>query len=128
MIDDNDHATLAKELLGGKYAGKVVLVAWHHGTIPMLARALGATPPYDPWPETQFDRVWRIDYRGGKAVLTELPQGLMAGDSAGRCFEPKKRGDRLQEKSDERPQQIRAASPSTFVNRKSPVSTGRSRV
>jgi broad specificity phosphatase PhoE len=80
-IDDKDYGALAKQLLSGKYAGKVVLVAWHHGTIPMLARALGATPPYEPWPETQFDRVWRIDYRGGKAVLTELPQGLMAGDS-----------------------------------------------
>ena len=51
------------------------------GSIPRLAKALGATPPYDPWPETQFDRVWRIDYKDGKAVLTDLPQGLMPGDS-----------------------------------------------
>jgi broad specificity phosphatase PhoE len=80
-IDDKDYAALEKELLSGKYTGKVVLVAWHHGTIPMLARALGATPPYDPWPDTQFDRVWRIDYRGGKAALTDLPQELLAGDS-----------------------------------------------
>ncbi len=80
-IDDKDFATLAKELLSGKYAGKVVLVAWHHGSLPGFARALGAVPPYDPWPETQFDRVWRIDYKDGKATLTDLPQGLMAGDS-----------------------------------------------
>ena len=80
-IDDKDFATLAAELLSGKYAGKVVLVAWHHGSLPGLARALGAVPPYDPWPETQFDRVWRVDYRDGKAVLTDLPQGLLAGDS-----------------------------------------------
>jgi hypothetical protein len=81
QIDDKDYATLAKELLSGKYAGKVVLVAWHHGSLPGFARALGATPPYDPWPDTQFDRVWRIDYVGGKATLTDLPQGLMPGDS-----------------------------------------------
>jgi hypothetical protein len=80
-IDDKDFATLAKELLGGKYAGKVVLVCWHHGSLPGFAKALGATPPYDPWPDAQFDRVWRIDYVGGKATLTDLPQGLMAGDS-----------------------------------------------
>ncbi len=80
-IEDKDFAALAKELLSGKYAGKVVLVAWHHGSIPGFAKALGAVPPYDPWPEMQFDRVWRIDYRGGRAVLTDLPQGLMAGDS-----------------------------------------------
>lgn len=80
-IDDKDFATLAKELLGGKYAGKVVLVAWHHGSIPGLAKALGAVPPYDPWPETQFDRVWRIDFVDGKVTLTDLAQGLMPGDS-----------------------------------------------
>jgi hypothetical protein len=80
-IADKDYATLAKELLSGKYAGKVVLVAWHHGSLPGFAKALGATPPYDPWPDTQFDRVWRIDYKDGKAMLTDLPQGLMPGDS-----------------------------------------------
>ena len=80
-IADDDYATLAKLLLSGKYAGKVVLVAWHHGKLPEFAEALGATPPYKPWPEMQFDRVWRIDYRDGKAVLTDLPQGLLAGDS-----------------------------------------------
>jgi broad specificity phosphatase PhoE len=80
-IADKDYAALVTELLSGKYAGKVVLVAWHHGSIPGLAKALGAVPPYDPWPETQFDRVWRIDYKAGKAVLTDLPQGLMPGDS-----------------------------------------------
>jgi len=79
-IGDKDYATLAKELLNGKYAGKVVLVAWHHGSLPGFAKALGAVPPYDPWPDAQFDRVWRIDYAGGKAALSDLPQGLMAGD------------------------------------------------
>lgn len=80
-VADKDFATLAKDLLSGKYTGKVVLVAWHHGSIPGFARALGAVPPYDPWPETQFDHVWRIDYKDGKATLTDLPQGLMPGDS-----------------------------------------------
>lgn len=80
-IADKDFATLAEELLSGKYADKVVLVAWHHGSLPGFAQALGATPPYDPWPETQFDRVWRIDFPDGKATLTDLPQGLLAGDS-----------------------------------------------
>lgn len=80
-VADKEFAGLAKELLSGKYAGKVVLVAWHHGSLPGFARALGAVPPYDPWPETQFDRVWRIDFVGGRAELKDLPQGLMAGDS-----------------------------------------------
>jgi hypothetical protein len=80
-IMDDDYAALAQELLSGKYAGKVVLVAWHHGKIPQLASALGAQPPYTPWPDGQFDRIWRIDYRDGKAVLRDLPQNLLPGDS-----------------------------------------------
>jgi len=80
-FENDNFAALAAELLSGKYAGKVVLVSWHHGKIPQFAAALGATPPYTPWPEQQFDRVWRIDYVGGKATLRDLPQSLMAGDS-----------------------------------------------
>ncbi len=70
---DHDYADLAAELLSGKYAGKVVLISWHHGKIPQLAAALGAKPPYDPWPEDQFDRIWKIDYVNGKAILQNLP-------------------------------------------------------
>ena len=79
-IEDDNFGDLAKLLLSGKYAGKVVLVAWHHGKIPDLAAALGAAAPYK-WPDTQFDRIWRIDYVGGKATVTDLPMGLIAGDS-----------------------------------------------
>jgi uncharacterized protein YbjT (DUF2867 family) len=80
-IANDDFAQLAALLLSGKYAGKIVLVAWHHGNLPKLAAALGATPPYAKWPEAQFDRVWRIDYADGKATLSDLPQELLPGDS-----------------------------------------------
>ena len=80
-IDSENISDLASLLLGGKFAGRVVLVSWHHGTLPGLVSALGAQPPYT-WPETQFDRIWRIDYdAGGKVKLTDLPQGLLPGDS-----------------------------------------------
>lgn len=80
-IANDDYAQLASLLLSGKYSGKIVLVAWHHGNLPKLAAALGAIPPYAKWPETQFDRLWRIDYADGKATLTDLPQGLLPCDS-----------------------------------------------
>jgi hypothetical protein len=80
-ILDDDYPELAKLLLSGQYAGKVVLVAWHHGKIPELAKSLGVEPPYMPWPDQQFDRIWRIDYFGGKATIKDLPQRLMPGDS-----------------------------------------------
>jgi hypothetical protein len=79
-VEDDNFADLAKLLLSGRYAGKVVLVSWHHGKIPELATALGATPPYK-WPDAQFDRIWRIDYSSGKATVTDLPMGLISGDS-----------------------------------------------
>jgi hypothetical protein len=84
-FEDDDYAGLAKLLLSGKYAGKVVLVAWHHGKLPQLAAALGIDPQPAPWPATQFDRVWRIDWHSNgnqsKPTLTDLPQQLMPGDS-----------------------------------------------
>jgi hypothetical protein len=80
-ILNEDYAALASKLLSGEYAGKVVLVAWHHGTLPQLVTALGVQPPYTPWPDQQFDRIWRIDYVNGKATIKDLPQHLMPGDS-----------------------------------------------
>jgi hypothetical protein len=78
---NDDYAALAAELLSGKYAGKVVLVVWHHGKIPQLASALGATPPYRPWPDQQYDRIWRIDYADGMVTIQDLPYAIMPGDS-----------------------------------------------
>jgi hypothetical protein len=72
-FEDQQFADLAAEILSGRYAGKIVLISWHHGTIPQLATALGATPPYDPWPAQQFDRIWRIDYINGNVTLQDLP-------------------------------------------------------
>jgi len=82
---DDDYAGLARLLLSGRYAGKVVLVSWHHGKLPELAAALGIDPQPARWPDTQFDRVWRLDWKpdaaGIKPTLTDLPQDLMPGDS-----------------------------------------------
>ena len=78
---NEDFPLLARDLLSGRYAGKVVLVSWHHGKLPQFAAALGVTPPYTPWPEDQFDRIWRIDWHNGKAQVTDLPQNLLPGDS-----------------------------------------------
>ncbi len=80
-IASDDYAALARTLLSGKYAGKVVLIAWHHGTIPSLVISLGVKPPTETWPDEQFDRIWRIDYVNGKATIKDLPQHLMPGDS-----------------------------------------------
>lgn len=63
------------------FAGKIVLICWHHGEIPDVAKALGiAKPP--KWDGKVFDRVWQITFPKGKATLADLPQMLLYGDAA----------------------------------------------
>ena len=79
---NEDYAGLARRVLGKPvYAGKTVLICWHHGNIPALAGALGIKDAPAPWPEMQFDRVWRITFADGLPALTDLPQRLLPGDS-----------------------------------------------
>jgi len=78
---DTETGPLARELLGGKYAGKVVVIAWHHGEIPHLAQALGVTNAPKKWDPDVFDQIWQIRWVDGQAQLTILPQRLLPGDS-----------------------------------------------
>jgi hypothetical protein len=65
-----------------KYAGKTILISWHHGTTPELARELRVTNAPAKWDKDAFDRVWRIGYDDqGKATFADMPQRLMPGDS-----------------------------------------------
>jgi phosphohistidine phosphatase SixA len=78
---DEEFDQLAKLILTDeRYKGKVVLIAWHHGKIPELAKALGATGVPDKWNSELFDRVWQITYENGKASFKDLPQKAMPGD------------------------------------------------
>ena len=87
-IDDNftdtdaEIAEMTNAILNDfAFAGKIVLICWHHGNIPAVAKALGiAKPP--KWDGKVFDRVWQITFPKGKASLTNLPQILLYGDSA----------------------------------------------
>jgi hypothetical protein len=78
---DSDITTMADAILqDSAYAGKVVLICWHHGKIPALAQALGVSSP-PKWDGKIFDRVWQITFPKGKAKLDDLPQMLLYGDS-----------------------------------------------
>jgi len=81
-FSDEQYATLAHKLLTDpRYQGKVVMIAWHHGKIPELAHALGASEAPAKWNGKVFDRVWEITYTGGTATWTDLPQKALPGDS-----------------------------------------------
>jgi hypothetical protein len=61
---EHDGPRLAERVLdrSDDLAGKVVLICWHHETIPELACALGATAPPEGWPEAVFDQIWQLDF------------------------------------------------------------------
>ena len=79
---DSDYAALATKITSDPtYTGKIVLICWHHGTIPDLAAEFGvANPP--SWKGTVFDRVWEIKYNPGPATFKNHAQRLLYGDSA----------------------------------------------
>jgi phosphohistidine phosphatase SixA len=79
---DNEFAEVAHAVLTDtKYAGKTVLIAWHHGKIPELARALGVKDVPDKWNPDVFDRVWEITYQDNVPTWKDLPENALPGDS-----------------------------------------------
>jgi phosphohistidine phosphatase SixA len=88
-IADDDYATLAHQVLTDpKYAGKVVLIAWHHGKIPELAEALGVKGVPAKWKDSVFDRLWEITYKDGVASWQDLPEHALPGDSDSPATKP----------------------------------------
>lgn len=62
---DQDYRALADDLLSQpSFAGKLVLVCWHHGNIPSLMLSLGAKPGTfrDPWDPTVFNLVLQLGF------------------------------------------------------------------
>jgi broad specificity phosphatase PhoE len=71
---------LGQLLWTARYAGKTILICWHHGTMRELAAALRATGA-TKWHGAAFDRVWCIDYQRG-AAIQQYGQQLLFGDQA----------------------------------------------
>lgn len=80
--DNDDFAHVAEVLFAKpKYAGRTVLVCWHHGKIPELLHALGVDPKPKKVDDGAFDRVWVVTFdEQGRAKLAVRPQALMPGD------------------------------------------------
>ena len=79
----SDYAALAKRVFSDPALdGKTVIVCWIHDYLPALAKALGVRPEPARWKSSVYDRVWVITYEDHHAVLADLPQKLLPGDSA----------------------------------------------
>jgi hypothetical protein len=78
----SDCAALAKRVLSDpSLDGKTVVVCWIHDSLPALAKALGVKPKPARWKASVYDRLWIVTYKGHNAVLSDLPQHLLPGDS-----------------------------------------------
>ena len=84
---------LIDEIFGDpKYAGKTVLICWHHGNMPGLGNAVlehaknkDAVKPLVPIhvKDSVYDRVWQITFdEQGKAAFANQPQRLLFKDKA----------------------------------------------
>jgi broad specificity phosphatase PhoE len=79
---DEEFGRVAQSVLTDpKYAGKTVLISWHHGNIPELAKELGVKDAPPKWKSKVYDRVWEITYENGTATWRDLPQQALTGDS-----------------------------------------------
>ena len=76
-----DIGKLANDILTkSDYAGKVILICWHHGTIDALATALNGTGA-QKWVGTVFDRLWLLDYsEGASPPIQQFGQMLLFTD------------------------------------------------
>lgn len=84
---DRQFAGLAQDLEARPH-GKIVLIAWHHGEIPDLMRALGVDPgsvlPAPKWPSNVFGWVVVIHYdQSGRPDHEELVHEHLMPDDAG---------------------------------------------
>jgi hypothetical protein len=88
-----DFQAMVDEIFGDpKYAGKTILICWHHGKIPGLTLAILEKAKSEDqvrdqvpkgWGDTVFDRVWQLTFDDkGKPRFADRPQRLLFEDSA----------------------------------------------
>jgi hypothetical protein len=72
-FDENDYKKIAKEVYN---RSGTVLMVWEHSSIAHLAKALGVKGNIKDWPDGDFDSIWIITYKDGKAVISSDKEGL----------------------------------------------------
>jgi hypothetical protein len=87
-FSDKQYTQQADEILNNPntYAGKVVLICWHHGKAPDLAEAFNVphadVKPWKPWDSTVFDLIFQITWPSSKVQFAVTYQQLLFGDTA----------------------------------------------
>lgn len=71
---EKDSLGMAADL---KSRAGVVLVAWEHGGIAPIARALGVKEAGLKWPDDDYDSIWIVTFKNGIAVLNKDKEGII---------------------------------------------------
>ncbi len=72
-FEEEDDAGIAGDLISKK---GTILIVWEHNQIKPLLKALGLKVKDLDWPANDFDSIWIINYKDGKAVISSDKEGL----------------------------------------------------
>jgi hypothetical protein len=73
-FEEGNEAALAASVLNKK---GTVLIVWVHTAIPLLAEKLGVKDKNLKWKGNDFDSIWVITYKNGKAELSVEKEGIV---------------------------------------------------
>lgn len=83
-FDRMDFDDMAKHLQSGQIRkDTIVVIAWHHGTIPELVKHLGVQHAPAQWDDNVFDQFWRVQLGKDDIRFELVHQQLLFGDSQG---------------------------------------------
>jgi phosphohistidine phosphatase SixA len=82
-VADTTGVSLLEQLAAHKDFGKTILVIGHSNTIPILIKKLGVTQPIKPIADNEFDNLFKVKYRKGKAQLSTLKYGAKPAKKTG---------------------------------------------
>ncbi|MCW3093312.1 MAG: hypothetical protein JWP81_4381 [Ferruginibacter sp.] len=82
-LSDTSCTDLLSKIMRNKDRDDAILIIGHSNTIPLIIRKLGLSDyPSEPISDKEFDNLYLLTRRGGKARLTKTKYGALSGESA----------------------------------------------
>lgn len=76
--DADDYDDIANALLKEK---GVVFIVWEHNTIPAIVKDLAHAARHLYWPDSDFDSIWIVTFKGGKPAFSVDSENLKPADN-----------------------------------------------
>ncbi|MEP6751049.1 MAG: hypothetical protein ABJB86_25160, partial [Bacteroidota bacterium] len=80
---DTTGVSLIEKITAHNDFGKAILIIGHSNTVPILIKKLGVLQPVKAIADNEFDNLFVIKYRKGKAQLTVLKYGAKPAKATG---------------------------------------------